>query len=100
MLLTNNWFMYEVKAFGLHTGSPKDREWEMIPIGANSDWNVKHEKYGEVYGRSFRLQINNPKNRIWYRILDPTAPSKPSDKDTPENAFIHARRMVLEMEVD
>ena len=54
-----------------------------------------------MYGKPFRLQINNPKNRKWYRILDPTAPSKPSDKDTPErNAFMHAKRQVHQWDDD
>ena len=93
MLLTNNWFMFQVKAFGLQSGNVHTREWELIPIGANAEWNAKHEN--PVYGKSFRLQINNPKNRIWYRILDPDAPANPSGKDTPEkNAFMHAKRQV------
>ena len=93
-LLTNNWFMFMVTAFGLQTGNQSGREWEMTPIGANSDWNVLHDN-DDFYGKSFRLQINNYKNRIWYRILDPSKPAKPALKDTPEkNAFMHAKRMV------
>ena len=93
MLLSNNWFALRVTRKGIQCKKAQDREWIMTPIGANSEWNAKHED--EMYGKPFDRQINNHKNRRWYRILDPKAPAKPLPKETPElNAFKLAKRMV------
>ena len=65
----------------------------MVPVGGNRDWCKKN---GHTrYTKGFNIEVNNPKFRKFFRILDMEAILEGGLERFEGNAFSHAKREVM-----